>query len=107
MMNKSDKSGSARRQWTMAGVFYFGILNFLVFMAVSLWIGGDAVSGKEMNGKYFVASHGRLTEVSKSIFLYSKLHSYSLFVTHPAAMIAGVFSYILKKQDEPKPPQNV
>lgn len=91
----------------MNGIFFFGILNFFVFLAGTSYLGGDAVNGKQMDGKYFVASHGKLTEVSKSVFLYSRLHVFSLFITHPAAMIAGIASYILKKQAEKQPPSNV
>ncbi len=77
-------------------------VNFLVFAVVALMLGGDAVNGKIEAGRYYLANHGILTEVSYSVFLYSKLHVYSVFVTHPLGMLAGVvLSRTHNKQPKP------
>jgi hypothetical protein len=47
---------------------------FIVFIA-TVYLGGDAINGKVVGGHYFLASHGRLTEVSHGIFLCSKVHA--------------------------------
>lgn len=65
------------------------VLNFLVFFAVSLYLGGDAVSGKIDNGHFYLSSHGRYTEVSARVFAYSRWHTYSVWLTHSAALIAA------------------
>jgi hypothetical protein len=65
------------------------LLNFLVFMAVALYLGGDAVNGKIANGHFFLGSHGRYTEVSETLFTYSKWHTYSVVLTHSLAFIGA------------------
>ena len=65
------------------------LLNFGVFWSVALYLGGDAVNGQMGGGRYFLANHGRLTEVSAGVFGYSRLHVMSLFVTHPLAFFAA------------------
>jgi len=70
------------------------IINFLLFVFIALLIGGDAVNGHAENGHYYLANHGELTEVNYFVFMYSKIHTYSLLVTHPLAMIAGILYWI-------------
>ncbi len=65
-------------------------LNFAVFWIVAVSIGGDAVSGKVESGHYFVSSHGRLTEVSPTVWHYSRIHTVSIWVTHPIGLVGGL-----------------
>jgi len=69
---------------------FIGVVNFLLFALISAFIGGDAINGKIENGHYYLANHGRLTEVSAFIFGYSQLHIYSLFVTFPLLALASI-----------------
>lgn len=64
-------------------------LNFVVFVVVAFAIGGDAVNGKTVGGHFYLASHGKLTEVSEAVFTYSLWHVRSVFITHPLAMLTG------------------
>jgi hypothetical protein len=64
-------------------------LNFVVFVVIAMAIGGDAVNGKVVGGHFYLANHGRRTEVSEAVFTYSRWHVYSLIVTHPLAMLTG------------------
>lgn len=75
-------------------VFTIAIINFLLFVFIAILIGGDAVNGHAENGRYYLANHGELTEVNYLVFMYSKIHVYSVFVTHPLAMIAGFLYWI-------------
>lgn len=52
-------------------------INFAAFVAGSLWLGGDALNGHEQDGRYFLNSHGRFTEVSHAVFAYSWWHAMS------------------------------
>ena len=70
-------------------------LNFVVFFFVAIAIGGDAVNGKIVGGHFYLANHGKLTEVSEAVFTYSRWHVYSLIVTHPLAMLSG---YLAKQE---------
>jgi hypothetical protein len=38
----------------------------------------------------FLNSHGTFKEVSRFVYQYSKLHTASLFVTQPVAVICGI-----------------
>jgi len=68
---------------------------------MAIFIGGDAVNGHEESGRYYVANHGTLTEVNYFMFMYSRMHVYSLFITHPLAILAGiVFAVTGGKKDE-------
>src|SRR5262245_61836761 len=51
-------------------VFVVGFANVVIFFTVSLAIGGDAVAGRIEGGRYYVSSHGRLTEVSPEVWEY-------------------------------------
>ena len=41
-------------------LFKFGVVLFAIFIIFSLIVGGDAVSGKIEDGRYYVSSHGKL-----------------------------------------------
>lgn len=70
-------------------VFFVGLANFGAFLVIGLCIGGDAWSGARRDGHYFVSDHGQMTEVSRAVWLYSRVHVCSVFVTHPLALVAG------------------
>ena len=65
-------------------------VNFLVFLAVALYLGGDALNGKEEHGRYFLGSHGHYTEASALVFQYSKVHGRSVEITIPLAILLGL-----------------
>jgi len=73
-------------------IFALACLNFVVFFIVAIVIGGDAVNGKIVGGHFYLANHGKLTEVSETVFTYSLWHVRSLFVTHPLGMLTWYFA---------------
>jgi hypothetical protein len=79
-------------------VVYIGLINFAIFLIIASFIGGDALSGKVQDGHYYVAYHGQFTEVSYTIFIYSKLHALSLLITHTFTIIAIFLLWISKKK---------
>jgi hypothetical protein len=72
------------------------LLNFVIFVVVALHLGGDAVNGKVEGGHYYLfglqpeSRHKGYTEVSEAVFNYSRWHVYSIFVTWPLMMAAGL-----------------
>jgi len=80
-------------------IFALGLLNFFLFFVAAVYLGGDAVNGKIEGGHFYLMSHGRLTEVSEHVFAYSKWHAYSVWVTHPLALIA-VYWYIRLRREQ-------
>src|SRR5690349_1259667 len=67
-----------------------GMFNFFAYLAISDNLGGDALNGRSANGHYFLASGRKETQVSHSVLVYSKVHTLSLFVTHPLAIAGGL-----------------
>ncbi|MBK8571309.1 MAG: hypothetical protein IPN91_01440 [Holophagaceae bacterium] len=65
-----------------------GFFNFVAYMLVANNLGGDAVNGSVIDGRYFLANHGILTETSRGVFWYSRIHTYTLWVTHPLAIFS-------------------
>ena len=82
-MKPSDLS--SRTLWA---VFVVGMVNFTIYMLIGYKLGGDAVNGYATNGRYFLSNHGIHTETTHWIFIYSKVHTYSLFITHPLAILS-------------------
>jgi hypothetical protein len=63
----------------------------------SFFLGGDAFGGKEEGGRYYLASHGRYTEVSRGVFAYSRIHGYTALTGWGIAMVAALAGHQLRK----------
>ena len=83
-------------------IFIFGIVNFLAYCLMAAHLGGDAINGKMAAGHFYLANHGRYTEVSEAVFNYSRWHTYGVWVTHPLAFIAVYFSIRIKNENQKK-----
>jgi hypothetical protein len=59
------------------------MISFVLFVGIGVFGGGDAISGKESVGKYFLGSHGQYTEVSKAFFTCDRFLAYWVFVNFP------------------------
>lgn len=77
-------------------LFTLAIVNFILFFIISLIIGGTAISGFVSDGHYYVKDHGKITETSSFVWYFSKIHSISVFITHPVGIIAVIFYNISK-----------
>jgi hypothetical protein len=71
-------------------LFGIAIVNFVVFVAVAIPLGGDAINGTARDGHYYLREHATYTEVSKPVFVYSTIHTLSLFITHPLGIIVAI-----------------
>jgi len=76
-------------------VIVAGLANFLAFTIVTLTIGGDAKNGKvelDAGGEkhFYVGMEGRLTEVSRGMWIASALHSLSIWFTHAAVLLSTI-----------------
>jgi hypothetical protein len=87
-------------------VCLIGLANFVAFAVVALWLGGDAINGKCESGHFYLANHGKYTEVSEAAFNYSRWHALSLIITHPLAMAAAAFSHYKIKRSRNDLPQS-
>jgi hypothetical protein len=70
-----------------------GAVNFFWVVAESMALGGDALNGYQRDGHYFVGSHGSYTEVGRTAWEWSRVHTASLAITHPLAMVG--MAYVL------------
>jgi hypothetical protein len=75
-------------------ICYIAILNFISFFIISILIGGDALNGEVQNGHYYLGGGGNHTEVVWLVFIYSKLHAFSVFITFPLAALAALVFWI-------------
>ena len=53
------------------------MINFFIFVFMSVYLGGDALNGHIEAGHYFLCAHGHCTEVSRSIWHYSYWHAWT------------------------------
>ena len=81
-------------------VFFVAIINFFAFIVGTIVLGGDAVSGKVEGGRYYVSNHGKPVEVSHAAFIYSRIHCYAVWTTHPL----GIFCvWLIARREKPIP----
>jgi len=78
--------------WLLYAIGIAAMINFLSFVTIAEFLGGDAVAGHMAAGHYFLGYHGKMTEVSRAVFQYSLWHSLSVVVTAPLAMLAWVLA---------------
>jgi hypothetical protein len=71
-----------RAAWFVYPVMVIAMVNFVAFVTIAIWIGGDAINGRISNGHYYVMEHGRYTEVTKAVWDYSRCHAISVWITH-------------------------
>ena len=67
-----------------------GLANFLVYTIAYLIIGGEAISGKieSIGGQTQYILAGQSDPVSRCVFIYSAIHSISIWPTFGAVMLA-------------------
>jgi len=84
-------------KYWMKSISIVAILNFFVFVGIASYIGGDALNGRIEDGHFFLASHGVYTEVSESVFTYSKIHAISMLVTHAVFFFSAGLLFLKKR----------
>ena len=80
-----------------------GMAVWCSWMVASLWLGGDAFLGRQEGGKFFLGSHGNYTEVSRSVFMFSRIHGYIAW-TGFSIFLLGAIKWTLadaKKDEKP------
>ena len=78
----------ARIDRVLFAVRFVALVNFGLLCVGAWWFGGDAFSGRVEGGHYFLGSNGNLVEVSHAVWVYSRIHVISNFVTFALAIIA-------------------
>jgi ABC-type Fe3+ transport system permease subunit len=84
---------AGRRRWAgrIGGVlFALAIANFLAYSVHTQNLGGGADSYKPEEGRYFVSSHGKYTEVTEEQWRTVRTHGIATYVTHAIGLLVGV-----------------
>jgi hypothetical protein len=82
-------------QWAM----YIAFINFLFFALGCMLLGGDAVRGKIEHQRYFLqGQYGHYKEVPRAVFIYSKVHLYTVCVTHLGGLALGFYPCRVRKR---------
>jgi len=92
-----EKTGKYLHYLTIATAA-IALPNFFAFVFIALYIGGDAINGHVTDGHYFLANHGKYTEVTYNVFLYSRIHAISVIFTHSVCMLVCGFAYLRKSK---------
>ena len=90
-MSEERTEKSLSGSW-LATFFVACWLNFFVFFLTSFLIGGSGSIGKIQHGKYYVANHGKYTEVSQTMFEFSRIHSTFSIITLVTALLVVLLS---------------
>ncbi len=85
-----------RRNWILLWIIILGLANFASYTVMYWYLQGDAKNGAVIDGKYYLRGHflhsreGRRTEddVSRSVWMYSYVHSISIWPTVGAVLVA-------------------
>ncbi len=80
---------SRKIQIICEAIFKIASINFWAIIISYLLLGGNALEGKVENGQYFIGSRGHFRSVPSMIFYYSLIHTISVMVTHPLAILAS------------------
>ena len=79
-------------------VFSLCWLNGCAFFVHTSVVGGGASIGRIENGKYYVGSHGRYTEVSRSTYRCCWWHELSFAATTLIALFIGLDQALSRKR---------
>ena len=77
------------------------LVDFLVYAAFTIALGGDAGDGYVQAGRYFVSNHGVVKEVGRAAWVLNRAQGYSLYLLFPAAVIAFAIDSF-RRREEPE-----
>ncbi len=93
-------------------IFILVLVNFIVFVGIGKYIGGEAVHGKVEGGHYYLAKGyfnkystkdiGQYIEVSSATFRYSQVHGYFVLATFPLGLVAGFVAFLVERKQKHK-----
>uniref|UniRef100_B8HPF1 Uncharacterized protein n=1 Tax=Cyanothece sp. (strain PCC 7425 / ATCC 29141) TaxID=395961 RepID=B8HPF1_CYAP4 len=84
-----------RRLSLILGLLF--IVNFVLFWEHGVYLGGDAIDGRIVDGHYFVRTglHGHFIEVTRNQYSLSRIHAFSLFLTFAAKIAVQIVAYLV------------
>jgi hypothetical protein len=110
VLNSNLNNGARVYRATLLAIFLIGMVNFVALFAHSQIIGGDASGGYVSRGRYFLRGHtelgrmsGDMIEVTRATFDAMMWHERSVWITHPAAIIAVLLSVLTQIRRRQRP----
>ena len=83
------------RNWILLWIIILGLANFVSYTVMYWYLQGDAKNGAVIDGEYYLRGHfireraGRMSDdVSRATWIYSYVHSISIWPTVGAVLIA-------------------
>ncbi len=82
------------RNWILLWIIILGLTNFVSYTVMYWYLQGDAKNGAFVDGSYYVRGHfihgaaGEKSQVGRGLWLYSYIHSISIWPTVGAVLIA-------------------
>lgn len=89
---------AANRIFKMVAVICW--INGFAWIMIAPHIGGSAFLGQMEGDKYFLGSHGKLTQVSRSVYMYSLIHGYTA-IAGMGVFFFVVVSEVFSKENKP------
>ena len=92
VQDEPGQQESGKVRWARrigATLFAVAIVNFLAYSVHTRNLGGSADNFKQDEGRYFVSSHGRYTEVSEKEWRRVQAHGIAVYVTHGLGLLVG------------------
>ena len=89
MAGSTRGAKSVRALTTVVGLT--ALLNLAIYIAVALALGGDAINGHADSGRYYLAMHRGLTEVSARVFEFSRWYTYFLWFHFGIALVLSMW----------------
>jgi hypothetical protein len=75
------------------------VANFVLFIVIAAYLGGDAFNGKQVDGYFCVGHHQQYTEVTRGVYYYSQAHIPILLLNYICALPAGYVLYRIKRSE--------
>jgi hypothetical protein len=80
-------------------LWILAVVNWAAWALISSSMGGDALHGEVVNGRYYIAQRDiQPTEVSFPVYVYSYVHALSALIAFPAAIFFGLYVERLAKR---------
>jgi hypothetical protein len=92
-----------RRRKICNALIALAAIHFALFVGSIVALGGDALTGRVEDGRYFLGNHGLLLETSSRAWLFSAAVGWTLvYGTFPLGVIAALLRPRKEGRDRPR-----
>ena len=94
---------TVRRRRICNALIALAAIHFVVFVGSIVALGGDALTGRVDDGRYFLGNHGLMVETSRSAWLFSATVGRTLvYGTFPLGVVAALFRPRKEGRERPR-----